>query len=153
MSSICSHATNEDELLQQATSAVAGALYPDNCGFLLLDQQRNVLVTHPSFVLSDRSVSTSDKPLGTGITGHVAQTGRAVRTGDVRSDPNYLAADPRTLSELCIPLMIGDCVQGVLNIECSKPDAFSEIDEQLIRICCAVPHCRAISEATYFPIR
>ena len=129
---ICSEAQTEDEVLFGSTAAIAETLYPDNCGFLLLDSSRGVLVTHPSFVLSDPQVSKVDKPLGTGITGQVAQTGIARRIGDVSLEPAYLAADSRSRSELCLPMKIGTTVVGVLNIESDKPNAFTEADEQLM---------------------
>jgi two-component system, cell cycle sensor histidine kinase and response regulator CckA len=129
---ICSEAETEDDVLHRATEVVAGNLFPDNCGFLLLDPSRGVLITHPSFVLSDPMVCRADKPLGTGITGQVALTGKARRVGDVRQEPGYLAADSRTCSELCLPMKIGSKVVGVFNAESDKPDAFSATDEQLL---------------------
>ena len=128
---ICSEASSEDELLQRATTLIADTLFPDNCGFLLLYSARGVLVTHPSFVLSDPNVSRSDKALGVGITGQVAQTGIARRVGDVSLEPGYLAADSRTRSELCLPMKINSIVVGVLNVESDQQNAFSDNDERL----------------------
>ncbi|MCI0682040.1 MAG: PAS domain S-box protein [Gemmataceae bacterium] len=129
---ICSEARTPDELLHRASALIAEKLFPDNCGFMLLDSARGVLVPHPSFVLTDPKVIRADVPLGTGITGQVAQTGLARRVGDVRTDPAYLAADGRTCSELCLPMKIGPKVVGVLNVESHAPDAFTPADEQLL---------------------
>lgn len=128
---LCSGASSENELLHGATKVIAETLFPDNCGFLLLDSERGVLVTHPSFVLSDPNVSRADKPLGVGITGQVALTGRTRRLDDVSQEPGYLAADSSTRSELCVPMRIGSKVVGVLNVESRKLNAFSAVDEQL----------------------
>lgn len=130
---ICSEVSSEDDLLYRITNLIAESLYPDNCGFLLLDASENVLVTHPSFVLSDSRVSVEDKPMGVGIIGKVAQTGRTRRIADVRNEPDYLAADSRTISELCVPIKIARKVVGVLNVESDKLDAFSPLDEQLLQ--------------------
>jgi signal transduction histidine kinase len=70
--------------------------------------------------------------LGNGISGWVALHGEAVRTGNVKADPRYIEADPRTQSELCVPLKAGGRVIGALNVESEQPDAFSEHDEQLL---------------------
>jgi two-component system cell cycle sensor histidine kinase/response regulator CckA len=129
---ICTGSHTEDELLHGVTHAIADAFYPDNCGFLLLDPERRVLVTHPSFVLSDPAVSRVDKPLGTGITGQVALSGCARRVADVSQEPGYLAADARTRSELCVPLRIGASVAGVFNVESDKPDRFSDTDQKVL---------------------
>lgn len=128
---ICCEARAEDELLGRTTQLLAETLFPDNCGFLLLDPDRSLLITHPSFVITDSTVCRADKQLGAGITGHVALTGKTVRTGDVRQEPHYLRADPRTRSEMCIPIRIGTKVVGVFNAESHREDAFSAIAEQL----------------------
>jgi PAS domain S-box-containing protein len=129
---ICSESRSADELLHRASTLIADKLFPDNCGFMLLDSARGVLVPHASFVLTDPRVIRADVPLGTGITGHVALSGQAWRVGDVRKEPAYLASDRRTSSELCIPMKIGPKVVGVLNVESHKPDAFTPADEQLL---------------------
>ncbi|MDX1968294.1 MAG: PAS domain S-box protein, partial [Planctomycetaceae bacterium] len=129
---ICSSETTPDGILDAVTQVIAGALYPDNCGFLLLDEVRGVLVTHRSFVLTAPNVSTAEKPLGTGIVGQVALTGRSRRVADVSQDPDYLAADSRTRSELCVPMKRGTRVLGVLNVESQRLGAFSAADEQLL---------------------
>lgn len=129
---ICSDSRTEDELLNRATALIADRLFPDNCGFLLLDAARGVLAPHASFVISDAHVIKSEIPLEKGITGQVARTGQALRVGDVTTEPAYLAADSRTRSELCVPIKIADRVVGVVNVESQLPDAFSATDEQLM---------------------
>ncbi len=131
LGTICAEASSEDELLQRSTKLIAETLFPDNCGFLLLEADRSVLITHPSFVVSDPTVSLAEKALGVGITGEVAQTGHARRVGDVRLEPGYLAADLSTRSEMCLPMKIGQKVVGVLNVESRKRNAFSDHDERL----------------------
>lgn len=129
---ICTGSRTEDELLRGVTRAISETLYPNNCGFLLLDPDRGVLVTHPSFILSDPTVSRADKPLGAGVTGQVALSGQVRRIGDVSQASDYIAADARTRSELCIPLRIGSNVAGVLNVESEKLNQFSDTDEQML---------------------
>ncbi|HLA08193.1 MAG TPA: PAS domain S-box protein, partial [Anaerolineales bacterium] len=67
-----------------------------------------------------------------GITRWVAEHGEPIRTGDVRSDPRYLEADPAIRSEMAVPLKIGERILGALNVESAQPDAFSEHDERLL---------------------
>lgn len=129
---ICSSESTPDGIMDGVTQVIAGALYPDNSGFLLLDEIHSVLVAHRSFVLSAPNVSLVDIPLGTGITGQVVLTGRSRRVADVTQDPVYLAVDSRTRSELCVPLKRGTRVIGVLNVESQRLSAFSAADEQLL---------------------
>jgi light-regulated signal transduction histidine kinase (bacteriophytochrome) len=71
-------------------------------------------------------------PLGTGITGRVAQTGQIMNIPDVAMEPAYLATNAATKSELCVPLRDGDRVIGVINVESRNPNAFSDADERLL---------------------
>lgn len=59
-------------------------------------------------------------PLGQGITGHVAATGKALIVKDTSLDPRYIVDDERRLSEICVPIFAGDQVIGV--IDCESPE-------------------------------
>jgi signal transduction histidine kinase len=134
-----------NKVAQAATStldldeAVRGGLTAlrDTRGFervhvLLLDQAREELWLHPAHhdLLVERE--SFRVPLGKGITGWVAQSGEPARVSDVRQDPRYLAGYPDTLSELCVPMRVGDRIVGVLDLQSSEHDAFSEGDQRLL---------------------
>lgn len=129
---ICGAAADQDELLRSVTETIADNLFPDNCGFLLLDETQQVLRPHSSFVLSSPHVVRADIPIDRGLTGKAARTGKPVRVGDVRSAREYLAADSRSRSELSVPMFVCGQVAGVLNIESDSFDAFSQKDERLM---------------------
>lgn len=124
-------ATGEDALIERATEIIGESLFPDNFGILLVDEAGEFLQVHPSYRIREE-VDVSLVPIGRGITGQVAATGRAYRSGDAKQDPLYQAADNQTRSELCVPLLIGEQVIGVINAESSQPNAFSEADELLL---------------------
>jgi GAF domain-containing protein/response regulator of citrate/malate metabolism len=67
-----------------------------------------------------------------GITGRVAKTGRSQNVGDVNADPDYICFEPRTLSELAVPIKIGEQVIGVINVEHPERDAFSADDQRAL---------------------
>jgi len=73
-------------------------------------------------------------PRGQGIAGWVVEHGRAVRVGDVSQDPRYHEVSPYIMSELCLPLRIGERTIGVLNLEAKAPDAFDARAEQLLTV-------------------
>ncbi|MGE3405426.1 MAG: PAS domain S-box protein [Pirellulales bacterium] len=129
---ICAESATVDEVLQRVTGLISESLYPDNCGFLLLNAAGNALSPHDSFVLSDSSVRKQDIPLQAGVTGLVARTGQPRRVDDVTQEPSYLACDLRTRSELCVPLKLGATVAGVVNVEMQTVGAFSVEDERLL---------------------
>lgn len=129
---ICSEGISADDILCRTTRLVADALYPENCGFMLLDETRQVLTLHGSFVLTAPDKDGRDIPVQVGLVGKAFRTGQPIRIGDVRIDPDYLDVDSRTHSEMCIPLRTGGKVIGVMNIESVALNAFSEADERLI---------------------
>ena len=71
-------------------------------------------------------------PLGVGIIGWVARHGQCVRTGDVSQDERYVRVLQNIKSELCVPLIARGNVIGVLNIESTSPNAYTEKDENLL---------------------
>ncbi len=69
---------------------------------------------------------------GAGISGWVAKHGLPIRCGNVREEPRYVEADPRILSELCVPLRAGGETIGSINVESTEPNFFSPHDEELL---------------------
>ncbi len=65
-------------------------------------------------------------PVSLGIMGYVARTGEPVLERDVRTNPHNFAGRSETLSELCVPIKIGNEVVGVINLESKKVGAFNE---------------------------
>jgi signal transduction histidine kinase len=65
-------------------------------------------------------------PLGEGVTGTVAATGRAMIVPDVREFPMYIQGDPEMCSEMAAPMKIGEEVVGVVDVESRTPNAFHE---------------------------
>ncbi|MFN4179987.1 MAG: GAF domain-containing protein, partial [Armatimonadota bacterium] len=65
-------------------------------------------------------------PVSVGIMGYVARTGEPVLERDVRTNPYYFAGRSGTLSELCVPIKVGEEVVGVINLESQKIGAFNE---------------------------
>jgi GAF domain-containing protein len=125
-------ATSEDELLARATELIGLELFPDNFGVMLVDSAAGVLRLHPSYQGLDADSLAAVVPLGMGISGRVVSDGRPIRRGDVRGDPAFVEIGPITLSELCVPLTVGERVVGVINAESAQKDAFSEADERLL---------------------
>lgn len=71
-------------------------------------------------------------PVGLGITGWVARTGKPARVGDVMRDPRYVRLRGEVRSELAVPLLLNHEVRGVLNVDADRADAFTEDDQALL---------------------
>lgn len=74
-----------------------------------------------------------------GICGACARTGTTQLVPDVHARPEHIACSSSTLSEVVVPLVAGDALVAVLDIDSDLPAAFDEVDaEELERICARV---------------
>ncbi len=96
--------------------------------FALSDQGHDA-----TFVQRDKAyIASRGIRIGVGITGSVAKTGRSERIGDVRQDKRYFSMRDDIRSELCVPLINNDEITGVINIETTRLDAYSETDQRVL---------------------
>jgi len=72
-----------------------------------------------------------------GITVRVARTGQSINIPDAREEKAYVKTMESMLSELAVPMKIGNKVLGVLNVESDKLAAFKEEDRKLLEILAA----------------
>jgi signal transduction histidine kinase len=74
-------------------------------------------------------------PVGEGVTGTVAASGRAMIVPDVSAFPGYIEVDPDIRSEMAAPMRIGEEVIGVLDVESRSRDAFDQASlDVLVRL-------------------
>ncbi|MBK7200116.1 ATP-binding protein [Candidatus Amarolinea dominans] len=130
VASACIEASDGDDLIIRLTQLVSAALALDEFGIFLLDEA-GWLRPHPSYHRCDGSRVQSYRP-GQGVVGQTALTGQSHRVADVRLDPDYVAATPTTLSELAVPVKIGERVIAVINAESPQLNSFSADDERLL---------------------
>ena len=69
-----------------------------------------------------------------GITVRAANKGEPVLVPDLRKEKDYVLGKPGMLSELAVPIKIGDKVLGVLNVESDKLAAFGDKDKECLEI-------------------
>ncbi|MEA3339059.1 MAG: GAF domain-containing protein, partial [Chloroflexota bacterium] len=122
---------DSDEILRRTVEAVNNRLNLDVFGFLLLDEDADLIRLHPTFLGVPDEMADFSTPLGEGIAGWVAQTGQPFLTPDVSKTSHYLDVIPGIRSEICVPLKVGDKVIGVINAESTQLNAFSEDDVRL----------------------
>ena len=82
-------------------------------------------------------------PIGQGICGAAAATGRTEIVDDVNADPRYLACFPSTRSEIVVPIAYEGRVVGEIDIDSDTHAAFSDDDRVFLeRIALIIsPHC------------
>src|SRR6201981_1289388 len=72
-----------------------------------------------------------------GLVGYVASTGQMRYAPDVRQDPYYIACEKETLSEVAIPLHVGDELVGVFTASHDREDAFNASQLKLFQGLCS----------------
>ncbi|MDB5044986.1 MAG: hypothetical protein JWQ08_1036 [Deinococcus sp.] len=122
----------ELNLLNRAHAAVTGAQDLDDLFRRIIQALTEVLgVEHVSIALleGDQLVPQQQVgggvwgpsyPVSSGICGRVARSGTPALLPDVTQDPEYVEEHPEVISELCVPLLDGERVVGVLNLESSS---------------------------------
>lgn len=70
--------------------------------------------------------------LGHGVTGWCVLNARALLVPDVSTEPRYIAVRAATRCEMAVPLLHGDQVIGVVDLECDRPGAFAPPDLSLL---------------------
>jgi serine phosphatase RsbU (regulator of sigma subunit)/putative methionine-R-sulfoxide reductase with GAF domain len=64
--------------------------------------------------------------IGEGIVGYVAETQQCHVANDVAQEPRYLLDVPGTQAELALPLLVGEELIGVLDVQSDQRDAFDD---------------------------
>jgi L-methionine (R)-S-oxide reductase len=82
-------------------------------------------------------------PIGQGICGAAAASGRTEVVDDVNADPRYLACFPSTRSEIVVPIAYEGRVVGEIDIDSDEPAAFGDADREFLeRVAVLIsPHC------------
>ncbi len=84
----------------------------------------------------DRSKELYAFETDNGVTGYVAATGRSYVCNDVKADTHYIPGLAEARSSLTVPLIYGDQVIGVFNVESTSSAHFTRADQQFLEIFC-----------------
>ena len=123
------------QLLWAVAEKVISKLKWEDCVIYMLDERRKILVQTaaygPKNIDYESICEPIEIPLGEGIVGNVAVTRKTRLINDTRRHPEYIQDDAIRLSELAVPIKLGDRLLGVIDSE--HPDAgFYGPEEQLI---------------------
>jgi GAF domain-containing protein len=122
-----------ESLLQQVVEALRRNLSPDVCTFFSVDTARGVLQAKKASFGLPCPPEKFITPIGSGLTGWVAQTQQPVLVADVTRDPRYTDKGVAGIrSELCVPLQISGEVVALLDLQSRQPDAFNQDDLNMV---------------------
>jgi signal transduction histidine kinase len=127
-----------EEVIEAVLTAAVEATQADRGSISLVDRRNGELAIRK--IAGDGwTPETREKRLRAGsgvhegITGYVATHGAAYHSGDVNHDPRYYPLFDDVLSELAVPLIRSDNrVTGVLDLESTRPHAFTDDDATLV---------------------
>ena len=126
------HSTlDPQEALQLILKEAVRLMRASSGSMVLLNPTNSLLEIHASYGLSAQAAELK-LPMGAGLTGWVARTGKAARVGDVTQDRRYVMVRPEVRSELAVPLEVNGEVRGVLNVDSDLAEAFSADDQELL---------------------
>lgn len=69
---------------------------------------------------------------GRGVVGRVVRTRASALVLDGRRDPDFVVATEGAVAEVCVPIMAGPELRGIINVESRTPAAFGESDLTLV---------------------
>lgn len=76
-------------------------------------------------------------PFDRGVCGRAARTRETQRVDDVHAFPGHIVCDVASRSELVVPIVVGDRLWGVLDIDSPVPGRFSSAHQAQIEGLCA----------------
>ena len=125
---------NLDDLLRKIADLLHRLIGHDAFHVLLLDPQHGLLQLYLSLPDREQAWQKDTVPIGTGVIGHAVAERRSLLIPDVTRDPRYISVNPRTLSELAVPLVAKEQVVGVLNLESKRKDFFTRQHLQMVEL-------------------
>jgi signal transduction histidine kinase len=132
ISQVVNNTEDTREALEMIIDEILNVLPAESAAIELINPDRNCLSVEVQRGFS-RNLSKMELKVGLGVTGWVAYHGKSLNLGNVREDPRYVEIDPSILSELAVPMKAeNDSVIGVMNVDSSSANAFSDQDEKVM---------------------
>jgi serine phosphatase RsbU (regulator of sigma subunit) len=128
-----------DEVLNLVMDTLDSLIHYDAAGIYLIEpgDDKNPYVFKSKSIRGYQISFEQIEPrlkMGEGFLGTVAQSGRAIISPDVSTDPRYFPARERTRSEMLAPIISNDRVIGVFDLESDNLDAYSEDDLAILQL-------------------
>jgi putative methionine-R-sulfoxide reductase with GAF domain len=137
---ILNRGVDADDVLRQAVSVLHDRFEDYSwVGIYLLEEDELVLGPWQG----PRATEHVRIPVGQGICGAAAASGRTEIVDEVNADPRYLACFPSTRSEIVVPISYQGRVVGEIDIDSDRPAAFGPEDRTFLeRVALLIsPYC------------
>lgn len=125
-----------DALLWSITEQTISKLGWADCVIYLLDKERKLLIQKAAFGPKSIDYKAIFKPitvpLGSGVVGKCAETGKATRIKDTAAISEYIEDDAVRFSEMAVPILWGKEVLGVIDTEHHERDFYQKEDQLIL---------------------
>ena len=105
----------------------------DWVGFYILDQESRQLILGPYV---GKPTDHTNIPVGRGVCGQVAETGKIKIVQDVTREDNYLSCNIDVKSEVVVPVLKNGGFVAQIDIDSHSPSPFSKADEDFLNAIC-----------------
>jgi sigma-B regulation protein RsbU (phosphoserine phosphatase) len=122
-----------EEVLRKIAAAVKSAVNYHIFSIFQLDERSSVLQVKTVIRSNERENQKLTVPLGKGLVGAAALMNEPIRVGDVTRDSRYISVHPETRSEIVVPLTHKGSVIGVIDLESTVVDYFTENHQRLLQ--------------------
>ena len=147
VSSVTSETLDLDKLLLNVAEIVKDVIPHELFAILLYNEKTRSLRMRYSIGHREEVAKKLHIGLGEGLSGAAAATRQPVMVGDVRRDSRYLNALDAVRAELSVPMLIRGKLVGVIDLQSTRLNAFSEQDRALLvliasRVAIAIDNAR-----------
>jgi signal transduction histidine kinase len=126
-------------VLDRISRSVTALIGSSGCGIGLLDAERGVLVHAAAHGFKTAEWRALELPVGEGIIGRCAESCHAILVDDIRSDPRSARRDvderEGIRSMLCVPMMLGERLLGVISAFSTRPATFMPHHQRVLEAC------------------
>jgi len=137
VSAATSQTLDLNQLLANVAEIVQRVLHYDLFAILLYSERRHDLRIRYGVGHREEVVRTLSIALGEGVTGTAAARREPVLVGDVRNDPRYLNTVDAVRTELAVPMTARGKLVGVIDLQSTRVNAYTEYDRALLRLVAA----------------
>lgn len=137
VSDITTQTLDLDQLLTDVAHIIQRVTPYDLFAILLFNEKRQDLYIRHAVGHREEVVRNLSIAIGEGVTGTAALRREPILVGDVRTDPRYLNSVDAVRTELAVPMTARGKLVGVIDLESTRVNAYTEYDRALLRLIAA----------------
>lgn len=130
LAALLSQATSIEEITEKALDIINLIMDYEIVSFQILKDDYLWIQGARGYEFNEKPIHIND----ISIAAKAARLKTTLNIPDVSKEPAYLEGTAKTQSELTVPVILGDLVYGVLNVESKQLNAFAREDEIIIEL-------------------